>query len=227
MALIVQKETNISFKFSGLLADNGELAASDIEHSMSGMRRLLSAYAHSYATGETPKFAKDSGKFYNVRFKAFTRGSVFADFAVQFAAGLAVLCTWGLFTNYGSFLMENIRLCFNDELPVIPFEERKEPYFERLDGGNHPFLDFSAEIAWHQNELRRITAIALREAARPVGRSAENMQILTNAQNPIFIGPDELTRLDRMRDACYETAINQFVHSKKQLQLRSPSSNLF
>lgn len=214
----MQTEARVIFRYDGLRAEIGRLGASDSEQNFSGVRRLLSAHAHCFVTGQVPANSVDRTKHYWVEREGAERGCVIDPWIVTFTAGVAAMIagTYSIrvIDKFGPFLAQSILSCLENELPDVPYSERLEPTLHRIDGGNRQVFDFENEHRRQQELLKRTTTLSMLSVSRPIGRSASSLTIVCEGAPPIIINDVVVRRLESSREY-YQEAITTFVKGQR------------
>jgi len=214
------EEHRLIFKFDGLRAELGRLDGSDAEHSAAGIRRLLSLLAHAYSTGRVPANAHSHTNHYAVERATSKDGSFEDPWVVSFYLPLAAMMvgTYAIraLDAFGPYALECIRACLDDRLPYVPYEERMEPVLSRQDRGNAPVFDVEENRLNEQRRLKRAGTIALFDAARPVGRSANSLRIISEHGDSVMVQSAEQVCLAQLRRSYLQSEIASYMEGIRQ-----------
>jgi hypothetical protein len=177
----------VTFRFTGGLADSGMLDGSDHTTSTQAVRRLLALHAHCSISGRVPRASLSEGVGYHVRHVASPKGSHADIWAIVFDPKTVGVASYfaGMYSseiklgiNAGArFLRDSLRSALGTGPSHLPEFPRTEPVLSGLAENRAPLVDTDAEQDSERGRLREATVRILFDAARPIGRSADCLEI--------------------------------------------------
>ena len=180
----------VTFKFSGLLADeHEEIRGSEHAAYTEAAKRLLGVQAHTYTTGRVPHAARDHTSEYEVRHKVTQSGCVEDVWSVTInnpwmitaigviGAAFAPDIRSAIY-SFKDFLRDSLSAVTSGRAGALPHLPRIEPTLDSPGPANHPFIDIASEEDEQRRKLHRLTSRVLHDCAKPIaGRSASIMSI--------------------------------------------------
>lgn len=177
----------VEFKFYGREADTGRLDGSDHLEATKAARRLLALNAYVFFHGKLPHQAESKTDEFHV-FHVGTFHNCISDVwevaipgsAVAVGAYYAKLYSDEVkqATNAAArFLRDIIRAALGIGSLNLPEMSRIEPVLPEHGGNGAPIMDVEEEQEKTRTALRALVTQVLHELSRPVGRSAERLDI--------------------------------------------------
>jgi hypothetical protein len=223
------REHKITFRFTGLAADEARLDGSDFNTYTDAARQLLALNAYFYANGLLPNGgAINNTPQYRVWKEASARGSYLDVWMVAFSAAMTArvlgdYAVRALDYTYAHFLKDNLGPIIGRKPSSMPLELRREPYFPPQDKGNHPVFDEEVERAHHWLQLREKSTFVLPKVARPVGRSADKLTISSELGEIGTIDTQALRQILADAQAYRELAITAALETLRPRTRRAAS----
>jgi hypothetical protein len=217
----------VTFKFSGLIADDDEeIGGSEHSAYTEAAKRLLALHAHTYVVGKTPTAARDRSSEYDVRHRTTQSGcvedvwSVYINNPWAIAAASVIGSAFhqeirSVAYSFKDFLSDSVSSIASGRTTSLPHLRRIEPTLEMVSATNHPFIDVTAEEDDERTKLRVVGARVLVDVGKPIGRSSSLLRI--------YCDGDELVKIDRhMLRQLLEREITSYTQS-----IRTKSQQLF
>lgn len=196
--------SRVSFRFDGHLAEYGELDGSDFMDHIVGARRLLALQAAYYTTGRVADPAQTETSGYHVRWaNQFEGAAVDAWNVIVHPRPDMLQDALGDFSlSAASYeFYEFFRDCVGQTVQSLfwrpPQIEKVEALLRCLNQSSDELFPYDGGVLRSLEILQAYTRHALIRAARPVGRSAETLDIYTDG---LWVGEIDVPRLRNLKN---------------------------
>lgn len=209
---------NIVFKFTGGSADGLGIDASDGITFHEGARQLVGLYGAYLATGDVPKGGVvNYTNHYRIYWHGAREGCVEFPYIIELFssaahAGMAAVGACIGKTLYEELFHESLKQLLSGKIGSPPnLTARIEPVFESQDGNRAPIVDPEAIARDRWRDLQSRATRSLITAMRPVGRSADELQIQIGSSTEILLTRHDLAAL---REYEITLAIKKLPHRR-------------
>lgn len=215
-------ETEVRFKFEGMLADRHRLDASDGVAFHEAARQYVALHAYFYVHGSVPKGgAINHTREYRVYEGVHREGSIeLVQIVEHFVQGISTVIgmkTGGML--FEEFLRESLARVLNKKRrpPSLLFQNQT-PLTEN-DSNHRPIFDDEVEWQRRWDDLRDRSTSAAVGWMRPIGRSADTVVLIAGGRSSAKLGRAELQYLQVSQAEIREMHISNAVRNLRQSAL--------